>query len=272
MGESLYSFGWHSSWCTWRCFKPSRKVIVVGLQGMLSGRCYKLGLESFGYDTKNANPSKAHSLRLARAIYWTWSSLIASPVAVRMIVQIHWRRSRQEIQSLVESADGNPLAAALVNIFLNRMPKSCWRMEENSTVKHLLWVAQRRNPNGKWQFHHDKDLQNSCETRSDQCNSRRNQTLPSWLLGCLDLAPFKWLWALDTRDIRVGASPDIRSFGNDGYRLFWLLPPLYFDSYYLVHKEESTKVWFWAARDSNSLCGKGRLDVLGFLVQWTTMS
>jgi hypothetical protein len=33
-----------------------------------------------------------------------------------------------------------------------------------------------------------------------------------------------------THDIKDGAAVDIANLGNGGYRLFWLLPPLYFDS------------------------------------------
>ena len=34
-----------------------------------------------------------------------------------------------------------------------------------------------------------------------------------------------------THDIKDGATADITNLGNGGYRLFWLLPPLYFDSF-----------------------------------------
>lgn len=159
----------------------------------------------------------------------------ASPVAVKIIAHTHWRRCHQEMQTLLWSADVNPLAAALCGYIFETHAKKL--LEKGGEFDCRELVAGRARKKAKVKIIVPSSPEPAIFSERVSTDQKNHQlyvpktsnfaSIDAWMhsFGAFQMTVGK------THDIKDGATADIANLGNGGYRLFWLLPPLYFDSF-----------------------------------------
>jgi hypothetical protein len=159
----------------------------------------------------------------------------ASPAAIRIIVHLHWQRCHEEIQALLGSANGNPLAAALCRYIFEPFAKKLLQKGGQFDCREL--VVGRAHKKGTFKITVPSSPEPAIVAESVAANQKRHQlyvpktsnnaSIDAWMpgFGAFQMTVGK------TRDIKNGATAEIANLGNGSYRLFWLLPPLYYDSF-----------------------------------------
>jgi hypothetical protein len=159
----------------------------------------------------------------------------ASPAAVRIIAHTHWQRCHQEMEALLLSADWNPLAAALCRYIFELHAKRLLEKGGEFDCRELVVGRARKKPKVKITVPSSPEPAIVVQSVStDQKNHQlyvpktsNKASIDAWMpaFGAFQMTVGK------THDIKDGATADITNLGNGGYRLFWLLPPMYFDSF-----------------------------------------
>ncbi|GMF28390.1 unnamed protein product [Phytophthora fragariaefolia] len=181
--------------------------------------------------------------------YREYEVAYASELAMQVIARTKWRSDRAKVQNLLGSCDGNPLAQSLCGYVFE--PHSMDLLEQGGTFvcRKLLSGAdmrkrdtiKRKRGNPVNEDEEAIDIPPSSQPRQIaervEVGQHANQlyvpptsnytAIDAWMpqFGGFQMTVGK------THDIKSGAADDLAKLGQNGNRLFFLLPPLYYKTF-----------------------------------------
>ncbi|KAF0713749.1 Aste57867_4226 [Aphanomyces stellatus] len=213
--------------------QEATKILEAACKQCELDDCIKI----IGLDSTITEKSKVvHSLVhiTSEAPFTTSSVCYASGVALGIIVRIKGVEAKQKMQQLLQSCEGNPLIASLCGYIFE--PYTFDLLEAGGTFKyHELVHGNKKAKPGE----RDLTIKGSSRIVANKVSNSHisNQlyvpttknftAIDAWIpqVGAFQMTVGK------THDIKGGAEENLKLLGNNGNKLYWLLPPLYYHSF-----------------------------------------
>ena len=182
----------------------------------------------------------------SKAPYTEAEVCYASPYAIEIIVNTHWYHCYSNIQNLLRDADWNSLVSSLCRYIFDAHVKKVLEKGGEFDCRELVAVGTEKKPTVKITVPPSSEpaivvTNVATDQKYNQLyvtNTSNFTLIDAWIpgFGAFLLAVGK------KHDVKDGTTDEIGKLGRDAYRLFWLLPPLYFDNF--VKKKKPTKFDF----------------------------
>jgi hypothetical protein len=199
--------------------------------------CIKLiGLDSIITDKSKVVHSLVHmtSAPFTELPFTEPSVIFASETALEIIVQNKGTEAKRKMVDLLESCEGNPLTAALCGYIFE--PYALELLEKGGTFESRQLVrGNKKAKHGKTTITIPpsvktvvkKVLSNQTRNQLHIPSSKNYAAIDAWIpgIGAFQMTVGK------KHDIKGGASDDLAMLGKGANKLYWLLPPLYYNSF-----------------------------------------
>jgi hypothetical protein len=194
-------------------------------------------IKKIGMNSKITEKSKVvHRLvHVTSTAPYTHSSVrFASQVALDVIVRNKGVEAKRRMSELLPSCQGNPLAAALCGYIFE--PHAIELLEKGGTFtcRELVDGKKRIKP-GETTLNIplsiktvvDRVVPNQTRNKLHVPKTTNYTAIDAWIpgIGAFQMTVGK------NHDIKGGAERDLAMLGPDANKLYWLLPPLYYDSF-----------------------------------------
>jgi hypothetical protein len=189
-----------------------------------------------GMDSTVTEKSKVvHSLvHITSTHPFTKSSVsYASATALRIIVAHKGAEAKRTMKNLLDSCSGNPLTASLCGYIFEPYALELLQKGGDFTCRKLVHGNMKLKPetvlhiSPSTKMVVDKVKLRQMHNQLYVPTTKNYTAIDAWIPG---IGAFQMTVA-KTHDIKGGAKDDLALLGTNGNKLYWVLPPLYFNSF-----------------------------------------